>query len=381
MYLHLRSYITSGTLDLPYLRFLWLHRKLDGGLKLSLSSEEFRGVLSTMERLLVVYRAPTNDFTGREVFVVPSRLPEYGDENVLENGNMGLGGTVVRTMCSFRQSYAPPGVIGHFLAFVHAHILEARQCWQHGAHLTWAPGGHEVLLYETHSVESSDSDSVSYPGLGLCVKGNTPAVRVTLESLKTEVRSLFQDKVHGYPGLCSVVFEGTSEVQVSDIMSDLRKYLESRLEQLGALVQKVATKTSEVLESVYLAGEDENQYPRLLIMKPDDSPPSEQGARTSRTPRSSPPTCTTTGRKVAAAVASAEWMHRETWEKWICAWTEGKKFRMVFVCEHDMTEVQCGPGGNGYRIADQPELFKAVLPLLQVSFMLSLTRSNFVNAG
>lgn len=194
-----RSYRKSGTLDLHYLRFLWLHRKVDHALELHLNDEEFNGVVETMERLLVLFRATAADGTNRRHFVVPARLPELGDELVLEKANMALGNLMVRTRCSFRQSYAPPGLIGRFLAFASAHIKEARECWQHGAHLIWTPGAHDVLVYETHFVENSDAGGVAYPGLVLCVKGSSPASRGVLDSLVIEVRRLFEDKVHGYP--------------------------------------------------------------------------------------------------------------------------------------------------------------------------------------
>lgn len=343
---------------------------------LNLNIDEFNSVLATMEALLVLYRVKG---TSPALFVVPARLPEYGNEQVLENGNMALGDTVVRTRCSFRQSYAPPGLIGRFLAFSNAHIKEARECWQHGAHVIWTPGSHDVLVYETQFVENSDSGSVAYPGLVLCVKGSTPAVREVLDSLAEEVRKLFKDKVHGYPGLRSLVFEGTDVVPVSALTSDLREYLENRFDYLGALVERVAGVTSEVLQAFYLAAEGENQYPRLLILKPDIASQSKSGPRKSTSQASSATVRATrayegNGAEAAAtsatAAAAAEGMQRETWDKWVNALKEGRRFRMIFICEHDLTEVKCGPGGNGYLIEDLPTWVKGCLPLLQVRLVL-----------
>lgn len=364
--LHFRSYRRSGTLGLPYLRFLWLHRHVDNALKLNLNPDEFKSVVATMETLLVLYRAPTAEGTHCPLFVVPARLPEYGDEQVLEKGNIGLGDAVVRARCSFRQSYAPPGLVGRFLAFANSHIKEARECWQHGAHLIWSPTSHDVLIYETHSVEKSDGGSVSYPGLVMCVKGSSPAARNVLDILTAEVRMLLEDKVHGYPGLCSVVFEDTDEVHVSDLTDDLRTYLENRFDQLGALVGKVAGVTSEVLQAFYLAAEEENQYPRLLILKPDNIRRPEANGRTSQTAKTASRKCETTDGEGATAAAAAKAMQRETWNKWSAVWRECKRFRMVFLCEHDMTEVTCGPSGNGYLVKDLPQFVKTCLPLLQV---------------
>ena len=363
----LRSYRTSGTLGVAYLRFLWLHRRLETSeVKLNLSVDEFNSVLATMEALLVMYRAPTTGGTNPVLYVVPARLPEYGDEQVLEKGNMGLGDAVVRTRCSFRRSYAPAGIIGRFLASANAHIKQARECWQHGAHLVWTPGAHDVLVYEAHSVEMSGTSSVAYPGLVLCVKGNTPEVRQVLDSLTGEVKRLFDDKVHGYPGLCSVVFEDAEVVHVGDLTSDLRKYLDNRFERLGATIRKVAEVTSEVLQACYLAAEEQNQYPRLLILKPDEtSPQPEVIVRKSPNPRYQP-MVGDLGQKNRLSPETALGMQRETWNTWIHALIERRKFRMVFICEHDMTEVKCGPDGKGYLIKDLPQWAKACFPLLQV---------------
>lgn len=370
-----RSYRKSGTLDLAYLRFLWLHRKLDDGLRLHLNHDEFNIVLATMEALLVLYRAPLVEGRTRAHFVVPARLPEYGDEQVLEKGRLGLGDAVVRTRCSFRQSYAPPGVIGRLLAFANAHIKEARECWQHGAHLIWMPGAHDVLVYETHFVEKVETGRVAHPGLVLCVKGNTPEIRLILDSLKGQVRRLFEDKVHGYPGLCLAVFEDTDEVHVSDLTSDIRTYLDNRFERLEAMVGRVARVSSEVLQAFYLASEDENQYPRLLILKPDNTGRPDPDTRISPTSKSSTTASTTQGTEAIAAAAAAEAMQRETWDMWMEALTGRKRFRVVFLCEHDMTEVPCGPGGMGYLVKDLPNLVKACWPLLQVRSFLPFARN------
>lgn len=372
--LYTRSYRTSGTLDLAYLRFLWLHRHLDDGLELHLTDDEFNGVLQTMIKLLVMYRAPTAGSTNRELYVVPARFPELGDERVLENGNMGLGDAVVRVTCSFRQSYAPPGIVGRFLAFANAHVKEARECWQHGAHLIWTPGCHDVLVYETQCVEQIASGRVAYPGLVLCVKGSTPAVYEVLDSLAEKVRRLFGDEVHGYPGLRSENFGDTEVVRVRDLSSDLRKYLDKRFDRLETQVDGVARVTSELLQGLYLAAEKDNQYPRLLILKPERPSEADAEVRTSSLPtvraticaEREPPERAGAAAGAAAAAAAAEAMQPKTWNSWIHALTNGRKCRMVFVCEHDLTEVRCGPGGNGYHIEDLPTWVKDCLPLLQV---------------
>ena len=344
---------------MPYLRFLWLHRQLNKvESKLNLNHDEFNSVLATMEAHLVLYKAPDIKGTHRSIYVVPARLPEYGDEQVLEKGNVGLGDTVVRTSCSFRQSHLPPGIVGRFLAFANLHIMEARECWQHGAHIIWTPGAHDVLVYETHSVATDGDDSVAYPGLVLCVKGSTPEVREVLASDTREVRRLLEDKVHGYPGLCSAVFEGAD-----DVTSDLRKYLDNRFDRLHATVRKVAGVTSEVTQAIYLANEAENQYPRLLLVKPEAQYHPEVRAGNSPMSGSSP--TVESGPEEANGLVSAEGMQRETWNRWVCALNYRQKVRIVFLCEHDMTEVECGPNGKGSVIDDLPKWAKGCLPLLE----------------
>ena len=296
-----------------------------------------------------MYRVRGIDHT---LYVVPARLPEYGDERVLEKSDMGVGDVVVRTRCSFRRRYAPPGIIGRFIAFSNAHIKEARECWPHGAHLIWSHAAHDVLVYEAHFDEQRVSDSVCYPGLVLCVKGNTPEARNVLGSLTDEVERLLTDKIHGYPGLGSVVFEGTETVSVTTLSADLRRYLDNRFDHLDATIRRVAGVTSQVLHGLYLASMQDNEYPRLLILKPDiqtSSPTSRYGAV-----------------QQDSRLEEATGMQRETWNGWIQACKENTTFRVVFLCEHDMTEVKCGPGGLGYLIRDLPKWLKDCMPLLQV---------------
>ena len=320
-----------------------------GATQLQLNLDEFQNIVLTMERLLVMYRVRGIDHT---LYVVPARLPEYGDERVLEKSDMGVGDVVVRTRCSFRRSYAPPGIIGRFIAFSNAHIKEARECWPHGAHLIWSHAAHDVLVYEAHFDEQRVSDSVCYPGLVLCVKGNTPEARNILGSLTDEVERLLTDKIHGYPGLGSVVFEGTETVSVTTLSADLRRYLDNRFDRLDATIRRVAGVTSQVLPGLYLASKRDNEYPRLLILKRDiqtSSPASRYGAVQQDSRRE-----------------EAKGMQRETWNGWIQSCKENTTFRVVFLCEHDMTEVKCGPGGLGHLIRDLPKWLKDCMPLLQV---------------
>lgn len=62
-------------------------------------------------------------------------------------------------------------------------------------------------------------------------------------------------------------------------------------------------------------------------------------------------------------------MRRETWSEWINGFTEGRKTRLIFLCEHDMTEVECGPDGKGYLLKDLPSCVRVCLPLLKVRWI------------
>lgn len=318
-----------------------------------------------MEELLVLYRAPTSEVENSDVFVVPARLPEYGDEGVLGEEHFGVGNRVVRTKCSFRQSYAPQGLIGRFLAFANANIVKALVCWQNGAQLIWADGPnrdhHDVLVYETHSSDT-DSGSMAYPQLVLCVKGSTADIHGVLDGLRGAVETLFVDKVHGYPGLGYIDFDDSVTVLTDAFTGDLRQFIRTEFEMIRDVFDKATQAATGLLEAFYLAANEDNLYPRLLIVKPE-SLPRELTA----------PGCSPTARAAKIdegnGVMAAEERQPETWEKWIELLkqkTKRRRFRLVFICEHDMTEVECGPGGLGYRFEELPELVKACLPLLKV---------------
>ena len=155
----------------------------------------------------MLYRVPTAGGALRARFVVPVCLPEYGDQHVLEKGDVGLGDAVVRTRCSFRRSYAPPGLIGRFLAFANAHIKEARGVLtaRSSPHLeSWL--ARCPFVRDSLGGKKNDSGSVAYPGLVLCVKGSSPAARDVLDSLTAEVKRLLEDQSARvpWPMLCGV---------------------------------------------------------------------------------------------------------------------------------------------------------------------------------
>lgn len=106
-----RIYCKSGQLDRVYLRYIWMHRRIQPQLRVvHINDGEFESVVATMTRLPVMYKS-----TDADKLVVPARLPQYGDQRVLAPEN--IAEIVVRMPCSFGQVYPPPGIVGRFLAW------------------------------------------------------------------------------------------------------------------------------------------------------------------------------------------------------------------------------------------------------------------------
>lgn len=145
-----RSFINQGRLDREYLRFVWLYRTLedkDTYSAVKLDDESFESMLTTVIKCLFIYRSHAERGDDREWFVVPARLPEYGNEKVLED-KIWYGEVVVQTTATFQRSHAPRGIIDRFPAFSASKIMYSGECWQHGAHIRWE-NGHEVLVCAT----------------------------------------------------------------------------------------------------------------------------------------------------------------------------------------------------------------------------------------
>lgn len=348
------AYRKSGHLSQDYLRFLWMHREIDPpATAVVLADSEFKSIISTMARLLVMY-------TSRGVgnLVVPARLPEYGPESVMSPGN--IGEVVVEMKCSFGQIYPPPGIVGRFLAWSARQIGAYGECWQHGAFFryTYQGGQHEVFLYESEDEESREDGTAKFAGLTLGAEGLPAQARNVLAELRASLEQLVADSAYGYPGLTfSMSFGAPVEIR-SNLRRNLRALLdnvEGVVDRMGEAVDRLeltASKLGEVanqlLEQELLAASakrKEYPYPRLVILVPDSE---ESGAQ--------------------------ERIQRVGWDRWTTAWESlhlpdimHHRFRLRFLCEHNLAEVRCGPGGRGYPIENLKDWVKQCAPLMQVS--------------
>lgn len=105
-----------------------------------------------------------------------------------------------------------------------------------------------------------------------------------------------------------------------------------------------------MFHAAFPSSRDRTEYPRLVVLIPDEPAEASVGNPEEQTPT----------RGVV--------LLRETWDRWmqLCN-SGGRSFRLVFLCEHDLSEVSCGPEGNGYPIQDAASLFKTSKPLIQVT--------------
>lgn len=364
-----RKYCKSGRLNKAYLRFLWMHRKIDPPTtSVVMTDPEFESIVSTMTRLLVMYAS-----RGADNLVVPARLPEYGNQRILARDNMAE--VVVKMQCSFGQKYPPPGIIGRFLAWSTQQIDAYGECWQHGAFFSytyqWAQ--YKVFLYESEYEEYHDDDGTEsrFAGLTLGVLGSPPHAPKVLAELRALLEQLVSDSAYGYPGLTDLMCFGPEETTDSTLLKDLRAPLDNvadRVEVAAGRVEVAAdsledtAKTlggvvNKLLEQPLLAASDEqSEYPRLVLLRPEQD--TEEGEPHER-------------------------IQRAGWDRWTKALESlpevrlHHKFRLHFLCEHDLSEVPCGLDGRGYRIEHLKDLVQQCVPLMQVI----LIALRFIAAG
>lgn len=308
-----------------------------------------------MATLLVMYGSRQTD-----ELVVPARLPKYGPESVMSPEN--IGEIVVTVQCSFGQVYPPPGIVGRFLAWSTKQVDRYEECWQHGAFLRYNfdRGQYRVLLYESIDEETRGGKTLRFAGLTLGVLAPPATAPKVLAELRASLKHLVADSAYGYPGLkCLMSFGDTAEIK-STLLTDLRALLDNQEElvyRLGRTVDRLeetASKlggvTNRLVQQELLAASakgKEYPYPRLVIVVPDGE-----------------------------AHGKNERMQRVGWDRWRKAWESlslpdvglHQKFRVRFLCEHNLEEVPCGPDGLGYPIEQLKDWVKHCVPLMKVSF-------------
>lgn len=341
-----RSFILQGRLNREYLRFLWLYRKPDDDgdhMRVQLDDEFFEVMLDAMIRYLLIYPAREERSDGQEMYILPARLPEYGNENVLEE-SIGLGEAVVGTTGWFSRTHVPSGLIGRFLAFTASKIVSSGKCWQHGAHIRWDRNSN---IYDVLLCETTIQWGGTLPAIAVCVKGTTAEARGVLQELEGELKSLIEHNVHGYPGLSLPVFEEREDVRSDEFQRHLRPYLDLQFANLTTILEKISRQSLRMFRAAFPSYCDRKNhpYPRLVLFKPVD-PVNDQQTNT----------------------AKGAMQLRKTWDRWVQLCRSGGScdFDLVFLCEHDFSEIRCGPEGKGYRVRDAPRVFKSLKPLIQV---------------
>lgn len=348
-----RAYCKSGHLDKAYLRFLWMHRKIDRPTRpVIMTDSEFESVVLMMTRLLVMYTCP-----GEDNLVVPVRLQKYGDQGILDPGN--IEDSVVKVQCSFGQKYPPPGIVGRFLAWSTGQIDSFGHCWLHGAFFSYSYQSrrHKVFLYESEYEESHDDGTQSkFAGLTLGVEGSPDRGPEILKELRVSLEELVSDSAYGYPGLASLMYFSSEETTRSTLLRDLRALLDNfgdivyRVEAAAGSLENTAKRlggvVNNLLEQPMLAADEEpSEYPRLMLLRPEQN-----------TEESEP----------------HERIQRSGWDRWIQALKNlpdvglHDRFRLHFLCEHDLSGVFCGPGGRGFPIEHLKDWVNQWIPLMQV---------------
>lgn len=353
-----RSFTAQGRLGREYLRFLWLHHKPESnqGVEVTLNERDFDSMVRMMVRLLVIYQSPAD--VQHVVFIVPARLPEYGDEKVLEK-SIGIGEDIVKTTLTFEQSYHPPVIIGRFLAYNANKIKTGTECWQHGAHIVWedkVDGWHDILIFEGFVEEQRTRCEAVLPSVEICVKGNSKENRRVLEEVKDSLRSMINDRLLGYPGLGSLSFGRVVEVKSSPF-KDLCRYLDNHPERLQEIMERIHVSV-DLLRGVFPIKRERTEYPRLVLLKPEEVDSEDVAGDLAQNHL-----CGEEHPRPGAL------FQRKTWDRWARAWqSKSCRYRLVFICEHSLAEVPCGLDGKGYLIK-RGALSQAWIPLLQVRYV------------
>ncbi|CBN76032.1 LRR-GTPase of the ROCO family [Ectocarpus siliculosus] len=343
-------FIRQGRLNRDYLRFLWVHRKLEvegdyAGAQLD--KDAFDSMVDTMIKYLFIYPSHGECSNAEDCHIVPARLPEHGNDNILEE-SIGLGEVVVGKTAWFLRSHAPTGIIGRFLAFTSSRFEASGKCWQHGAHIQWKKDSneHDVLLCETTIEKDIIPGQSTFPAIAICVKGKTAEAKGVLREVGEQLLSLLQDNIHGYPGLRLPIFEELNITQSDQFQVHFERYLAT---QLAKILEDTRRESVRMFRAAFPSYGDpvELPYPRLVLLKPVETTSIQE---------------TQAEESVNGAIQL-----RRTWDRWIDLCRSGGScdFVLVFLCERDFSEIPCGPQGKGFRVHNPGSLFNTLKPLLQ----------------
>lgn len=148
------------------------------------------------------------------------------------------------------------------------------------------------------------------------------------------------------------MYEGTETVVVKDISNNLFMYLDNYFDRLEATVREDGWGDQPDTGRHVPRIQEGKQIFSTFILKPEQE-------------------VVDTGRWAQPAVMNVseviEEMFRETWDKWIKGWKVRTKFRVVFLFEHDLTEVESGLDGQGYPIEQHSVWVQRCILLLKVT--------------
>lgn len=313
---------------------------------MNLTDTEFESIVSMMSKLLVMYQSRG----VHNSLVVPARLPEFGVQRVLAPDY--ISEVVVKKQCSFGQIYPPPGIVGRLLAWLTEEIIDYEHCWQRGAFFSYTHLGrwHKVFVYQSDFEELHDDDTrCTFAGLTLGVQAELPLARAVLADLETSLEAMVNDSAHGFSGLSPLMYFGDPQEIRSTMLEDLRDFMDN----IGAKLIEVAEKLDETAHQLWkqdllVASREQSGYPRLVIIRPEAEPGRDD---------------------------SHERIHHSGWDRWQKAWKTfslcdigmHRNFCLLFLCEHDLAEVPCGPHGRGFPVAQLKDWVQSCVPLIQVT--------------
>lgn len=362
-----QTFRNTGTLTVSYLYFLW--REVNE----TQEEEVFKRLLLTMRTHGVLFSkwagsvcrhegqdegiiarflgnwnispksGPSFDTDSSALLFVPVLLGPYATEEELEAFSYPCNRHMWRWQLVYRiyQSYVPPGIIGMVVArLLCSDKIEIRFAWRGG--ISFMIGGGEGIIVLRHPPETGGKAEIEIdvvgPPLSEEAKGNLLAVA-------EEVRSVLKDN---FRGLMFDLDGGTATLlRGENALMDEIKGLREDVRGIDEHLADVQTGVRNCL--VRLTKLQASRYPHLVVIR-------------KRTPVNK-----ATGGREKQRVLSGKWF-KSAWQSTRNATRRvfTKDMRLVFVCPHDITEVRCGPNGEGFPLEEAHGWVKKLLPAAQV---------------